>query len=635
MVKNRLYSRYTAILLAVLMLLMMFAGCTSTPRDDTDESGESGGTKSVDENKDNADSRNISPETYDGEAIAMFSDDCDITSVTVNGGEFIIQPHNYVKDFAVTYMADAVTGEMITRDIKNLMITGVMDVGTSINSIDVVSTVSPNTVWAVYADKDCAQQPIGAGDYGIIVPGENILYIKVLDTTTGYYQIYTLSVMGVDDENRAQYEKWGIPTLVLSNKDSFIHALQTIGTPGKSEREGKYDVIALTKGEYYMWEESYQAFKPYLDDAHNMTVRSVSGNPEDLILRGNSIHKRDGYNDTPSEIIVHIINGSSNITFYGIKFAEANVRSVDLGNTGTENITIDNCHHINIGEFYIKSNNPGELNNRDLWVKNLVITNNLFMATEKTIPSDHQEAYNGNYMGAIDLMATDGTYIADNIFMGIQGYTNGGNGQIMFWGESGHFNSVIERNVFIECDEGISFGLTESISSGNYAMENAIVRNNFIYNCFSDEIEFSNSKNIEIYNNTIIKSASRLSSGGISGRGIRNCYGNSYNIVIKNNIVTQLGEVYNYAKTPGGVTGDDFLAQWGIVIEDNLTRNDIDLSTYFANLENPTVAADFMLTDAAVNAIGKGQSLEGLVDLDFFGNARTGIWDIGAHQYSK
>ena len=64
---------------------------------------------------------------------------------------------------------------------------------------------------------------------------------------------------------------------------------------------------------------------------------------------------------------------------------------------------------------------------------------------------------------------------------------------------------MIERNVFIECDEGISFGLTKNIDSGNYAMENAIVRNNFMYNCFSDEIEFSNSKNIEIYNNTIVK----------------------------------------------------------------------------------------------------------------------------------
>ena len=537
-----------------------------------------------------------------------FDDRANISEVKINDVFFVVQPANFVRNRELSKENN------IVKDIKNLMVTGTMPAGTPINKVE-VKLANKDANWGMYADRACTKPLV---KHGIVEPGENVRYIKVSNNAAGTFQIYTLSIMGLNMQNKAQYEKWGVPTFVADGLENYVYAM-SIAKKG--------DIIAVTKGDYELFKNGHDAPKPYFYDKHGITVRSISGNPEDVKLRGTGHHKVNGYFDTNHEELFTIIGASSGITLYGVTLMESTANGFKIQGSDERNITLDNCHLIDICEYYVKGSGPSN----SQYLYHLTITNCLFKATGRTVPKDHLPEYGGNYTGAIDIMNSVNTYIANNVFIDIQGNDNTSLGAVAFWGQGGHSNAIVENNFVIRCDVGIQFGLTERIFEDRRAMTNAIVRNNIFYNVRADEIAMSNSDGIYIYNNTMIKDPTDTNITFTYSRGIRNSYGNSRNVVIMNNFTNNLADMYN--DTSGeNLSKEKFFEKWNIVIKNNLVKGQFDYNKYFVNAANATKPHDLKLVKAAVNAIDKGIPLTD-VEKDFFGNARKKTPDIGAHEF--
>lgn len=115
------------------------------------------------------------------------------------------------------------------------------------------------------------------------------------------------------------------------------------------------------------------------------------------------------------------------------------------------------------------------------------------------------------YTNGVDILATADWIIRDNLFLRIRGPEGELCGPaILAWQNA--IGTVVERNIFIECDFGISMG--NSAGPGIYARDgetvydnkDCIVRNNFIYRAGSGDvgITLNKARNAKVYNNTVI-----------------------------------------------------------------------------------------------------------------------------------
>lgn len=528
-----------------------------------------------------------------------FSVNCDVEAFELNGTMFKVHE---------TYYRPSANIGGAKRDIKNLTISGNLPVGTVIENFKALTKKSTAVV-SLYTDYECRES---LRNYRIKA-GESLIYAKVSDYEENLCQIYTISIMGTGstDTDKA-YNKYKEPTVIVSDIYSMRVAIEE-AQPGQ--------VIGVTKGDYYIYAESKHNFRPTFHNKHNIILRSVSGNYDDVIFRGSGFHKEGGYFEArPHNEMIVISGGSSDITLYGLTIRDSNANGYKIEGTNERNITLDTCRAVDINEYSVKGSAGG---GNDSFVYNLVIINCLFENTQKPYAapdSDHLADFRGNYIGAIDIMNTRGSYIADNTFINLNGADevhNDAFGAIGFWGQGGHEDAIVERNFIYNCDRGIMLGLTGELSSGRPAVNRGIVRNNIVYGAAWDSISCGITNEVQIYNNTIV----RVDSNSHSNRGIRDAYKNSTNLIVKNNIACDLENIIDR----------------GFIVENNITIDQITPS-YFANVPNfkeiilGLTAEDFKLTSTAVNAIGKAQALPILVPEDYFGNPRGDNPDIGAHQ---
>ena len=559
-----------------------------------------------------------------GKLVSKFNPNSDIKSISVNGVDLTVHE---------TYYKPGHNIGGITRAVKNLTVSGKLPIGTGI-SADSFKAVAAGKNAEISFFSDCACEKCLCG-YNIAA-GENLIYAKVKDGETGDCQIYTVVIIGTGDAKfDAAYNKYAEPTVIVSDIDSVRVAMDE-SQPGQ--------VIGVVKGDYYVFAESKYNPRPRFDNKHNVILRSISGDFEDVTFWGSGLHKlnADGENvagayqaATPHNEMIEIGGASSDIVLYGITIRESNANGYKINGTNERNITLDTCRAIDICEYMVKGSGPSN----DLFVFNLTIVNCHFENTKRAnyIPQSDHTIQCGGYIGAIDIMNTRVSYIADNKFINLLGnsadkYSYHNFGAIGFWGQGGHEDALVERNFIYNCGSAIMLGLTGELSSGRPTVNRGIVRNNIIFASGWDAITSCNTRDVQIYNNTIIRGVE--DPNGID-RGIRDAYGNSKNLTIKNNLA--------HSFQMNGIDAHD-----DVIIEDNLVVGDIDPDTYFVNLpkenrcaelalyyhDNNVKPEDFALTDKAVNAIGKAQALPVLVDEDYFGNKRGGNPDIGAHQFS-
>ena len=208
------------------------------------------------------------------------------------------------------------------------------------------------------------------------------------------------------------------------------------------------------------------------------------------------------------------------------------------------------------------------------------------------------------YIGGIDAHGSRNWVIRNNVFRNIASPTTTvAEHAIHFWSNSADI--LVERNMIIDCDRGVGFGL------GDRGNIRGIIRNNYIHHTANAHpaadagIILENSADTAVYNNTILLEHAYP-------RSIEYRFPGTYGARVINNLTNRA-----IASRDGGT---------GVVATNVVTAT---RSTF--RLQSP---GDLSLSAPHAGIVDAGQSVTGLVD-DYAGDARprgAGV-DIGADEY--
>ena len=166
-----------------------------------------------------------------------------------------------------------------------------------------------------------------------------------------------------------------------------------------------------------------------LRERRDITIRSVSGDPLSVVLKGKGWEAGNEFDD-----IIHVGN-CQGVSIAGITLSDCRSYGIKVeAERGPENVHIFNCRFRDIGVRAIKGSagRDPEIRARSGSVRFCDFENT------KIPPADWYS--NGDYIGAIDMMALENWTFSDNVFRNIKGVTGAagrqflfGSGRAMFW----------------------------------------------------------------------------------------------------------------------------------------------------------------------------------------------------------
>ena len=330
--------------------------------------------------------------------------------------------------------------------------------------------------------------------------------------------------------------------------------------------------ILITDGTYQV---ASTASYPYLT-ASNVVIRSQSGKRDQVVLTGTGMSSVDPL----TENVLSIVGDNVIISDLTIKDAGNHGISVQGDNLFVHNVKIQDTYQ---QLFKGTSANGG--------ADNCNVQCSLMEYTAGVGPNF--------YIGGLDIHDGDQWTVNDNVFRNISSPSGSvAEHAVHFWNSSA--DNVIERNMILNCDRGIGFGLGSSANDGG------IIRNNMIFNdgtsLFHDVgIGLETSPNTKVYNNTIFIEYQNA---------IEYRYPATTNVDIANNLTNQ-----NIQSRNGGIA--------------NVYSNKTDaLSSWFVN---PTLGN--LRLNANINlVVDAGTAIQDVTrDIDKY--ARPAAFDIGAHEY--
>ncbi len=326
--------------------------------------------------------------------------------------------------------------------------------------------------------------------------------------------------------------------------------------------------------------------------ASGVTVRSASGNRDGVILDGN-------YQTTE---IFQIVASDTTIKDMTLKRAQDHpVHVMATDSSDTSNVRLLNLRIIDPGQQAIKINPNGA---RTHTTRNGLVRGCRIELTNTG--RDYVWNHNGScYTGGVDAHGAIGWQVEDNRIEGFWCSGSLSEHGIHFWSNS--TDTLVQRNLILDCDRGIGFGLG---SSGHLR---GIIRNNMIWHGpdhgHSDVgIGLESATGAQVYNNTIFHEHPYPN-------GIEYRFAASNDLIIANNLSNR-----RIVSRDGGTTS---------MLSHNVTTAPAgwfdDPATGDLHLNGPTTG----VTDA-------GLALSGLSD-DFDKQPRPAgsCVDIGADEYSN
>ncbi|MEW6368682.1 MAG: IPT/TIG domain-containing protein [Acidobacteriota bacterium] len=317
--------------------------------------------------------------------------------------------------------------------------------------------------------------------------------------------------------------------------------------------------------------------------AHGVTVRSVSGNRDAVVIQGHGMYGG----------VSHVFN------VQGDNFSVSDVTLRGVANHAVQ--LQPEADSPVLRNLYI-------LDAYEQMVKIPYYPDNLSVSTDNGIMEGCLLEYSAGigpqyYIGGIDAHNARNWIVRDNVFKGIRSPSDDvAEHAIHFW--SGSQGTLVERNLIINCDRGIGFGL------GDRGHIGGIIRNNMIYHDSSEGfadvgIGIESAVNTQVYNNTVY---------------MQNSYPNAIE--------------YRFAATTGAYIANN-LTNRAIARRDGASGTATSNVTtavagYFVNAS----AGDLHLASAVGGVADAGIAIAGLTN-DFDGHARpygAGI-DIGADEY--
>ena len=317
--------------------------------------------------------------------------------------------------------------------------------------------------------------------------------------------------------------------------------------------------------------------------ASGVTVAGRSGNRDSVIVEGAGM----------SGGVTHIFNvAGSNFTAQDMTLQKVSNHAIQL-QVDVDSVSIRNLHILDTYEQMVKiAYDPVDISARsdDGLIENCLLEYSTGIGPQY-------------YIGGIDGHNARNWIVRNNTFRGFRS-PSGDTAEhaIHFWSDSA--NTIVERNLIINCDRGIGFGLGDRGHSGG------IIRNNMIYHNSSEGaadvgIGLESSPGTQVYNNTIYFENSYPNA-------IEYRFGATTDVLIANNLTNRA--IAQREEASGTVSH-------------NLTSAE---SSWFIN---PSTG-NLRLSYAVPAVVDQGESISGLT-VDFDGGSRpqgSGI-DIGADEY--
>jgi hypothetical protein len=232
-----------------------------------------------------------------------------------------------------------------------------------------------------------------------------------------------------------------------------------------------------------------------LDRKQDISIRSASGDPSRVILRGKGwTHK------SRSDDILHVAR-CQGITIADLTFADCSSYGIKVeAEHAPKEIHIYNCRFRNTGVRAIKGSADQNVNSRA--VKGSV----RFCHFENTMVPPADWLFEGDYVAAIDMMALEDWTFSDNVFRNVRGRNGGGRAAIFIWVRSRQI--LVERNLIVDCDRGVAFGnpgraTADLTGAERFHVSDGIIRNNFIAGGPDCGIELWFADRVQVTHNTI------------------------------------------------------------------------------------------------------------------------------------
>ena len=244
------------------------------------------------------------------------------------------------------------------------------------------------------------------------------------------------------------------------------------------------DEVVIAPGQYHVTTNLYWT-RP------DVTIRGATGNRDDVVLYGNGMNTRSG-------VLEGFWAAADGIQLRDLTIRDFYYHGVHIAGEAetADNIVLSNVRIQDCGERYVKLGVGPD------YSENVLIENSLFIQTKAYEPRLGHSVNPTDYIGGIDAMETVGWTIRNNRFQGIKGATGGGAGAIFLWNEG--YDATIERNVIIDCGEGINLGNAD-LYKDTWHIDGATVRNNFLVQGKSTSrlLQLSYTKDVRVVNNTL------------------------------------------------------------------------------------------------------------------------------------
>jgi hypothetical protein len=208
-------------------------------------------------------------------------------------------------------------------------------------------------------------------------------------------------------------------------------------------------------------------------------------------------------------------------TCSGATIADLTVRDVRANGiklnseTGVHRVRVYNCEFRNVWQRAVKAVAVPEANRERLRPQDCRIEYCLFANDRpKTFgddPDDTPGSYGGDYIAGIDLMYATRWVIRDNVFRGINGRTGQGRGAVFLWCDSRE--CVVERNVIVDCDAGISLGNALHEPKAPPHCTGCVVRNNCVTRAPEGGIAALYTCDCKILHNTVCDTTGKIVRG--------------------------------------------------------------------------------------------------------------------------
>ncbi len=227
----------------------------------------------------------------------------------------------------------------------------------------------------------------------------------------------------------------------------------------------------------------------------NVAIRSASGNREAVVVRGKGMTNAN-YGNVPHGILIRDATG---VLVADLTLRDAYFHNIQVqGEQGAQDLRFYNLRLIDSGEQHIKGSTAGP---PGPYADNGTVECSLIEYTDRA-PSW--------YTNGVDVLAGADWVIRNNVFRNIRAPVGQLAGPaILMWRNS--LDTVVEGNLFIECDRGIALGLSAPDSNsrdgeGTYDHQGGVIRNNIFFREGSGDIGITvnYAKDVKIYHNTVI-----------------------------------------------------------------------------------------------------------------------------------